>query len=116
MTDGDQDRPYRQVRIERVTSTTRDPLDDCVATEEPLEIRVVAGPAERRRSRSLAITMRTPGTDAELALGFLCSEGVIRTAADVVRIDHVGPAQADGRAHQSVTGGVKQQRYSDPVL
>ena len=50
---------------------------DRVATEEPLEIRVRAGGA----SRTVAITMRTPGNDFELAAGFLYNEGVLANAA-----------------------------------
>ncbi len=48
---------------------------DVVVTEEPLEIRV--------EGRALAVTMRTPGHDKELAVGFLLAEGVIRGAGDV---------------------------------
>lgn len=48
---------------------TRDGAEDLVAVEEPLEIRV--------DSRPLAVTMRTPGHDEELALGFLYGEGLI---------------------------------------
>jgi FdhD protein len=47
----------------------RDGEQDCVAVEEPLEIRV--------RGEPLAVTMRTPGHDEELALGFLLGEGLI---------------------------------------
>jgi len=54
------------------------PADDTVATEEPLEIRV--------DGRSIAITMRTPGQDRELAAGFLLSEGVVRGADDIADI------------------------------
>ncbi|HLL64798.1 MAG TPA: formate dehydrogenase accessory sulfurtransferase FdhD [Micromonosporaceae bacterium] len=54
---------------------------DTLAAEEPLEIRV--GPASIARRPPLAVTMRTPGHDLDLALGFLFTEGVIRTAADV---------------------------------
>ncbi|PZG47580.1 sulfurtransferase FdhD [Spongiactinospora gelatinilytica] len=57
----------REVSGERV----RDRRDDLV-TEEPLEIRIQAGSARR----TLAITMRTPGADFELAAGFLHGEGV----------------------------------------
>ena len=46
-----------------------------LATEEPLEIRV--------GDRSVAVTMRTPGADFELAVGWLHAEGVARSAADV---------------------------------
>lgn len=48
---------------------------DTIAAEEPLEIRV--------DRRPLAVTMRTPGDDLDLALGFLFSEGVVRSAEDV---------------------------------
>ena len=52
---------------------------DRVVVEEPLQIVVDGHP--------VAVTMRTPGHDAELALGFLLTEGVIRSAADVRKID-----------------------------
>ncbi|MER6756504.1 formate dehydrogenase accessory sulfurtransferase FdhD [Micromonospora echinofusca] len=54
---------------------------DSLAVEEPLEIRVgAAGPGRRW---PLAVTMRTPGDDLDLAIGFLLTEGLIRTADDV---------------------------------
>jgi FdhD protein len=55
---------------------------DELAIEEPLEIRV--------RGRAVSITMRTPGHDEELAVGFLLSEGLIHRAADVLRIEPCG--------------------------
>ncbi|MFD0823166.1 formate dehydrogenase accessory sulfurtransferase FdhD [Micromonospora zhanjiangensis] len=54
---------------------------DTLATEEPLEIR--AGPPGPGRRRPLAVTMRTPGDDLDLAIGFLLTEGLIRSAQDV---------------------------------
>ncbi|MEC8973220.1 MAG: formate dehydrogenase accessory sulfurtransferase FdhD, partial [Verrucomicrobiota bacterium] len=54
------------------------PADDSLAREEPLEIRV--------KGESVAVTMRTPGHDEELALGFLLSEGVIAGPSDVFEV------------------------------
>jgi len=51
---------------------------DALAVEEPLEVRI--------RNRPLAVTMRTPGHDEELAAGFLLSEGLIRSREDIVDI------------------------------
>ncbi|MGH3716366.1 MAG: formate dehydrogenase accessory sulfurtransferase FdhD [Micromonosporaceae bacterium] len=53
---------------------------DTLVAEEPLEIRV--------DGRALAVTMRTPGDDVDLALGFLLTEGLIRDAADVSTARH----------------------------
>ena len=57
-------------------------IDDELAQEEPLEIRV--------RGRAISVTMRTPGHDAELAAGFLLTEGIIHGPQDVLRIEHCG--------------------------
>jgi len=67
------------VRID-VAAGTSVQRPDTLAAEEPLEIRV--GPAAGPK-RPLAVTMRTPGDDLDLAIGFLLTEGFIRDAADV---------------------------------
>src|SRR4051812_18422214 len=66
--------------IERVRAGARERLEDEVAIEEPLEIRV--------DGEALAVTMRTPGEDEELAVGFLAGEGLIASRGDV---DSAGP-------------------------
>lgn len=65
-------------------------LQDAVAREEPLEIRV--------QGRCVAITMRTPGSDAALAAGFLLSEGILRHRGDLLEIAPCmqGPAALEG--------------------
>src|SRR5260370_40995615 len=55
---------------------------DALAVEEPLEIRITRV-EDARPERSLAITMRTPGHDDELAIGLLYGEGVIERGQDV---------------------------------
>jgi len=57
---------------------------DQLATEEPLEIRLLAGGARQ----TVAVTMRTPGADFELAAGFLFSEGVIRRREEIAGISY----------------------------
>ena len=77
-------RPVVRVRGEPQTGGAGETVEDRVAVEEPLEIRLVQGDRVQR----LAVTMRTPGHDAELAVGFLAGEGVVRHPADVVEAFH----------------------------
>lgn len=50
--------------------------------EEPLEIRILFG-AEKKSVKSISVTMRTPGNDAELATGFLFTEGLIKSPSEI---------------------------------
>ena len=72
-------RPVLQVRAAGVEA-----LDDWLAAEEPLEVRLAQG----NRVQRLAVTMRTPGHDRELAVGFLAGEGVVRRPEDVAEAFH----------------------------
>jgi FdhD protein len=67
-------RPVVKIDLDGSGEPRRRPDD--LAAEEPLEIRV--------RKQPLAVTMRTPGQDIDLAMGFLLTEGVIAEAGDVV--------------------------------
>lgn len=61
---------------------------DPLAVEEPLEIRLCWGPPDQSQTQSVITTLRTPGADYELALGWLFSEGLIQQAADVVKMTY----------------------------
>lgn len=62
--------------------------EDFLAAEEPLEIRLGYGSAEIRQQKSISVTMRTPGNDFELAVGFLFTEGIIENIGQVASIKH----------------------------
>lgn len=64
---------------------------DYLAVEEPLEIRIGEHP--------LSVTMRTPGHDPELAAGFLFTEGLIKSRADIVSLESVEPADGTNRGN-----------------
>ncbi|MDZ7898854.1 MAG: formate dehydrogenase accessory sulfurtransferase FdhD [Arcicella sp.] len=63
-------------------------LEDLVATEEPLEIRLGFGDTNNRQQKSVSVTMRTPTHDFDLALGFLYSEGIIKSYEEVMTIKY----------------------------
>lgn len=71
------------IAIKKVSADTIADTDDVLATEEPLEIRINYGKADARIQKSLSVTMRTPGADTELAIGFLFTEGIIKQCSDV---------------------------------
>jgi FdhD protein len=86
--------PTERVRLTEVDRQGATEREDEVAGEEPLEIRVA--PSLGAEPVRIAVTMRTPGSDFELAVGFLVSEGLLRTPSDVARIAYCtqreGPA------------------------
>ncbi len=57
---------------------------DTLATEEPMEIRLLTGDTKQ----TVAVTMRTPGADFELAAGFLYGEGIVKGPDDIVKISY----------------------------
>lgn len=77
-----------QVNITRFSNGITEPAVDLLSAEEPLEIRLGFGRATERLQKSISVTMRTPGNDFELALGFLFTEGVIQSADDVHHIQY----------------------------
>ncbi len=73
---------HSEVTVNRITvgKTNTHQMIDQVAREEPLEIRI--------GGKSIAITMRTPGNDRELAAGFLLAEGVVTRPDQIIEIAH----------------------------
>ncbi len=59
-------------------------LEDNLAVEEPLEIQIRYGSPDNRQRKSIAVTMRTPGNDGELAVGFLFTEGIISQPNEII--------------------------------
>ena len=72
--------PVRGARVVRYAGGATSSSEDRVTVEEPLEIRVGA--------QTLAVTMRTPGHDFDLAAGWLLSEGIVRNPGEIVRMEH----------------------------
>lgn len=75
-----------KVDILKVDKANRNPVPDLVSVEEPMEMRLGYGTENDRQKKAISVTMRTPGNDFELALGFLFTEGIITSASDVKQV------------------------------
>jgi FdhD protein len=71
---------------------------DTLATEEPMEIRLITG-GERQ---TVAITMRTPGADFELAAGFLYGEGIVKSTDDITKISYCVDSDLDAAQQYNI--------------
>jgi FdhD protein len=71
---------------------------DYLATEEPMEIRLVAG--EKRQT--VAVTMRTPGADFELAAGFLYGEGIVHSRDEIKKISYCVDSDVDAEQRYNI--------------
>lgn len=88
--------------VNKISGNSAKALDDRVAVEEPLEIRLGYATPKGRTAASVSITMRTPGNDAELAAGFLYSESIVRGSQDIAAIECCGPVAPDSGNHNVI--------------
>jgi FdhD protein len=71
---------------------------DTLATEEPMEIRLLSGETKQ----TVAVTMRTPGADFELAAGFLYGEGIVSSPEDILKISYCVDADLDAEQQYNI--------------
>jgi FdhD protein len=91
--------PVAPITITRIEAGEVNPAEDILVTEEPLEIRLGHGPLDDRREFRLSVTMRTPGHDEELALGFLYTEGLIASPDEVLRVAYCENVKPEERGN-----------------
>jgi len=95
-------RPGRSIGVEMlvVDGETQRRKYDSVVTEEPLELRLLS----QGSTKTLAITMRTPGNDFELAAGFVYSEGIVRARDEIAELTYcIDPAVDPEQRYNIVT-------------
>jgi FdhD protein len=87
-----------KVRVRVVEDGRARVRPDSLATEEPMEIRLIAG----GRRQTVAVTMRTPGADFELAAGFLYGEGIISSPEDIKKISYCIDPDVDAEQQYNI--------------
>jgi FdhD protein len=89
--------PIQGVPVTKVIHNQSVITMDKLAIEEPLEIRLAFGTGLDRTIKNISVTMRTPGSDAELATGFLFTEGIIKHKSDLASAAHCFIACAENK-------------------
>jgi FdhD protein len=98
-------RPATRVQVVAYDNGETSTRHDEVVTEEPLQIRA-HGPGQP--VRDVAVTMRTPGNDFELATGFLAGEGLVSAAEDVREVRYCDVAPGEPQLYNVVTVAVSR--------
>src|ERR1700712_2496152 len=89
--------PIQRVPVTKINGNQSLATMDKLAIEEPLEIRLAFGAGLNRTVKNISVTMRTPGSDAELATGFLFTEGIIKDKNDLASVNHCFIACAENK-------------------
>ena len=100
-----------RVTVDRVAAGSRRSRRDSVAVEEPLEVRICNANGEEHQ---VAVTMRTPGDDFELAAGFLLSEGILARRSDVAALRYC--TDVEPQEYNIVTVQLSGTAHFDPAL
>jgi FdhD protein len=106
---------YLMRPITRVTGNCSGTVPDYLALEEPLEIQVAYGAESERLWKTVAITMRTPGHDRELATGFLVGEGLVRSLDQIEAVHQRGPRYGEEDWQHSVRVTLRPGVKFDPA-
>lgn len=81
---------YSEISVSKIFKEQTVNTNDVIAVEEPLEIRIGFVKKNIFKHQAISITMRTPGDDFELAVGFLFTEGILTSAEQIKEIKHCG--------------------------
>ena len=92
----------------------KEEITDEVTIEEPLEFSIAFGAQSSREIKNIAVTMRTPGNDFELVLGFLYSEGIIKNKSDVQAITRMDNLEDPSNIENTVLVELDETLSVDP--
>src|SRR5215204_5721443 len=87
-----------KVRVRVVEEGLTRVRPDALATEEPMEIRLISSDAKQ----TVAVTMRTPGADFELAAGFLYGEDIVSSPDDILKISYCVDSDLDAEQQYNI--------------
>jgi FdhD protein len=101
--------PVAAISLSKYNNGNFSTEDDLLAVEEPMEIRLVYGPKPSRETLAVSVTMRTPGNDFELAVGFLFTEGIIKSINEVVNIRYCSSDSVNSASFNVVKVELKEE-------
>jgi len=78
----------KDIYIRKVNGAESSFYSDILSIEEPLEIRISYGSEDKKTHKNISVTMRTPGNDFDLAIGFLFTEGIISSFQNIKKVYH----------------------------